>query len=215
MKNTFIISLLLIFLLSACGGEKFTEAIIETPMGNMKVMLYNSTPQHRDNFIKLVKEGFYDSLLFHRVMPDFMIQGGDPQSKTAKKGQQLGVGGPGYTIPQEIGAPHIRGALSAARLPDNQNPKKASSGSQFYIVDGSKQSDDDLNNFERFKKIKYNEVQRKLYKEKGGYPALDIEYTVFGEVIEGFDVIDKISTVPRDPYNRPFEDIRMSIKLVE
>lgn len=197
--------------LASCGdGNKY--ALIETEYGDMKVMLYNSTPIHRDNFVKLVKEGFYDSLLFHRVIENFMIQGGDPASKNAKPGARLGGGGPGYQLDAEIGAPHIRGTLAAAR---NNNPEKKSSGSQFYIVHGQKQRDEQLDNFERQKNIKYNEEQRRLYKEVGGAPALDQLYTVFGEVVEGIEVVDKIAKVEKDRSDRPANDVRMKIRMVK
>lgn len=208
MKWIWIV-LLPIFLLS-CEEESSTYAMIETEVGNMKVKLYNSTPQHRENFIELANKGFYDGLLFHRVMTQFMIQGGDPDSKDAKPGQQLGRGGPGYTIPAEIGAAHFKGALSAARQPDHVNPNRESSGSQFFIVHGSKQTDQELESFSRSKGFEYSDAQKKLYKELGGYPFLDGEYTVFGEVVEGLEVIDKIATVAVDPNRRPIEDIKIT-----
>ncbi|MEM9918574.1 MAG: peptidylprolyl isomerase [Bacteroidota bacterium] len=196
--------------LSSCGDQK-TYVEIQTDYGNMKVMLYDETPRHRDNFIKLVKEGFYDDLLFHRVISGFMIQGGDPDSKGAAPNQQLGQGGPGYTLEQEIGFPHFKGALSAARLPDAMNPSKASSGSQFYIVQGATQSAQFLDMMEAQKGFKYSPQQREVYQTEGGYPSLDAEYTVFGEVVEGFDVIDKIAAVPTAQFDRPAEDVKMKI----
>jgi peptidyl-prolyl cis-trans isomerase B (cyclophilin B) len=195
---------------SSASNEQ--KAVISTSFGDITIVLYNSTPKHRDNFIKLVNEGFYNDLLFHRVMPQFMIQGGDPQSKTAAAGQPLGMGGPGYEIPAEIGSPHIRGALAAARTP---NPEKKSSGSQFYIVTGTAVNEGMLQQIELAKNIKYNDVQRKIYLEQGGYPALDMEYTVFGEVISGMEVADQISKVITDERNRPLEDVKMTIKLVK
>lgn len=198
--------------LSGCSTkEKETRAVISTSYGDITIVLYNSTPKHRDNFIKLAKEGYYDGTLFHRVISEFMIQGGDPDSKTAAPGTPLGMGGPGYEIDAEIGAPHLRGALAAARTP---NAAKRSSGSQFYIVTGTKISEDDLKSMELSKKIKYNETQRQLYLEQGGYPALDMEYTVFGEVESGMDVVDKISNVEKDERNRPLQDVKMTIKLL-
>ena len=198
--------------LSGCKGkEKETRAVISTSYGDITLVLYNSTPRHRDNFIKLVKEGYYDGTLFHRVISEFMIQGGDPDSKTAAPGTPLGMGGPGYEIDAEIGAPHLRGTLAAARTP---NAAKKSSGSQFYIVTGTKVSEDDLKSMELSKKIKYNETQRQLYLEQGGYPALDMEYTVFGEVESGMDVVDKISNLEKDERNRPLQDVKMTIKLL-
>ncbi len=214
MKRTFhiLMTILLPLLLAGIAGCKkdpYTHAVIETDYGDIEVILYNTTPRHRDNFIKLAREGFYDSLLFHRVMPEFMIQGGDPDSKYARPGQVLGQGGPGYTLEPEIGAPHIRGALAAARLPDQINPEKRSSGSQFYIVVGRKWSDAELDAIEQQNNIKYNATQRQLYREKGGAPFLDGNYTVFGEVVRGMDVVDRIASAPRDKANRPLQDIRI------
>ncbi len=180
-----------------------------TNMGTLKIKLYDNTPQHRDNFIKLVEQGFYDSVLFHRVIPSFMIQGGDPDSKGAPAGKMLGMGGPGYTVPAEFvdNNIHVKGALSAARMGDQMNPTKASSGSQFYIVQGQSLSDGMLDQMEGAKKFKYTPEQRALYKEKGGTPFLDRDYTVFGELVEGFDVLDKIAAVARDRGDRPTQDV--------
>jgi peptidyl-prolyl cis-trans isomerase B (cyclophilin B) len=180
-----------------------------TNMGTLKIELYDNTPQHRDNFIKLVEQGFYDSVLFHRIIPSFMIQGGDPDSKGAPAGKMLGMCGPGYTVPAEFvdSNLHVKGALAAARMGDQMNPTKASSGSQFYIVQGQSLSDGMLDQIEGMKKIKYTPEQRSLYKEKGGTPFLDRDYTVFGELVEGFDVLDKISAVARDRGDRPNEDV--------
>lgn len=202
-----VISGLLLF---SCK-EKEYKAKITTDFGEITVLLYNSTPLHRDNFIRLAEQGFYDDLLFHRVIEEFMIQGGDPDSKTASPGQPLGMGGPGYEIDAEIGAPHLRGALAAAR---NANPQKRSSGSQFYIVTGKLQGDAELDIYEKRRGVKYNEVQRRIYKEEGGYPALDMEYTVFGEVLEGMEVVEKISRLEKDSNNRPLQDVRMKIKML-
>jgi len=200
-------------LLTTCQ-KKEQHILIETELGDMKVLLYNSTPKHRDNVIKLVKEGFYDDLLFHRVIKNFMIQGGDPDSKNASPQQMLGQGGPGYTIDAEIGALHFKGALSAARLPDAINPEKQSSGSQFFIVQGYKVQDQELDRWEQEKGIKYTPEQRKIYREVGGYPFLDHDYTVFGEVVEGLDVIDKIAVVPVGAADRPVKDLKMKISLL-
>ncbi len=191
---------------------KEQRALISTDDGDITIMLYNSTPQHRDNFIKLVKSGFYDSLLFHRVIDQFMIQGGDPTSKNSPADQLLGSGGPGYEIPAEIGAPHLRGALAAARLASKD---KKSSGSQFYIVTGVKQKETELKYYEDQKRIKYNETQRDIYMNQGGYPGLDMEYTVFGEVVSGMDVVEKIAKEPKNPNDRPLRDIRMKIKMID
>ena len=199
-------------MLTSCG-EKKHYAVIETKFGNMKAELYNSTPVHRDNFIKLAKEGFYNDLLFHRVMDGFMIQGGDPNSREAPAGSPLGNGGPGYTLDANIGAPHFRGTLAAARTPDGGNPEKKSSGSQFYIIDGIPITRASLEDIGRQKGITYNETQIEKYVANGGYPMLDMEYTVFGELVEGFDVIDKIATQAKDRANRPLDDIKMKIRI--
>ncbi len=215
IKNVLNIGLLLICLsmLTSCGSE-FTMAEIETEMGTMTVKLYNDTPGHRDNFIKLAKEGFYDGTLFHRCMKDFMIQGGDPDSKGAAPNTMLGQGGPGYTLDAELGHPHVKGALCAARLGDRENPEKKSSGSQFYIVDGKKQSVIDVKAQAGFKNITYPEETIKLYSELGGSPFLDMEYTVFGEVVDGMEVIDKIANMPTNPQNRPIADIAMKVRII-
>lgn len=210
-----IISLAALFV--ACGprGEKIHYAMIETEMGNMKVELYNSTPGHRDNFIKLVNEKFYDDLLFHRVISGFMVQGGDPNSKDAPPEQGLGSGGPGYQIPAEIGAPHFKGTLAAARTGGASNPEKKSSGSQFYIVHGRPQTEASLQGSASRKGFSYNEAQIKKYTELGGTPSLDMDYTVYGEVVEGMEVIDKIAAVQTNPSNRPLEDVKMKIRMVQ
>lgn len=202
-------------LLWGCNQNATTHALIETDLGNIKVELYNSTPKHKENFIKLAKEGFYDSLLFHRVIPGFMIQGGDPDSKTAQPGQPLGQGGPGYTIDAEIGEVHLRGALAAARLGDQANPERASSGSQFYIVAGQKFDENILNQIEQQNGIRYTPEQRQAYLENGGYPPLDGAYTVFGRVVEGMEVIDKIAGVERDRMDRPVQDVRMKVTIID
>jgi len=214
MKQLLKICLGLCFfaLISSCGS-KDAYVLIETEYGNMKVLLYNETPIHKENFLKLAGEGYYDDLLFHRVMRGFMIQGGDPNSRGAAPGAPLGGGGPGYLLDAEIGSPHFKGALAAARTPDRGNPEKKSSGSQFYIVQGNPVNDQRLDQFERMKGIKYTEAQRKLYKEVGGRPDLDMEYTVFGEVVEGLDVIDKIAVVEGDRANRPVKDVKMKISV--
>jgi len=199
--------------LTSCG-EKENIAIITTDLGEIQIKLYDNTPGHRDNFIKLVEEGFYDDLLFHRVIPGFMCQGGDPKSKNAAKGQPLGAGGPGYTIPAEINDVniHTKGALSAARRGQG-NPTKASSGSQYYIVTGSPVSDDMLDALQNRGLFTYTEEQRSAYKASGGYPSLDGEYTVFGEVISGIEVAEAMTMQPRDQRNRPNGDIRMTVKM--
>jgi len=186
---------------------------LQTEYGNMTILLYDSTPQHRDNFLKLVSESFYDDLLFHRVIQGFMIQGGDPNSRGARAGQQLGTGGPGYTIPAEFDNEniHLKGALSAARTGGPSNPQKRSSGSQFYVVQGNPLSDAEIDMMEMRTGYKYPEKQREAYKEVGGTPFLDRDYTVFGMVTEGLDVIDKIAAVQTQPGDRPTEDVKMKI----
>lgn len=197
---------------SATDGE--TMILIETSYGNIKAKLFDSTPKHKENFIKLAKEGFYDSTLFHRVIPGFMVQGGDPDSKTAQPGQQLGRGGPGYTIPAEIGAKHFRGALAAARQPDQVNPQRASSGSQFYIVQNGPVPEEQFNQFAQYTGTQYSAEEKDYYLKFGGTPQLDSQYTVFGQVVEGMDVVDKIANVQRAPGDRPVEDIRMKVKIL-
>jgi cyclophilin family peptidyl-prolyl cis-trans isomerase len=191
--------------------------LIETSLGNMEVLLYDSTPKHRDNFIKLAEEGFYDSLLFHRVIQGFMIQGGDPESKGADASKRLGAGGPGYQIDAEFNKEnlHFKGALSAARMGDQVNPEKKSSGSQFYIVQGTPVSPDMLERIEMQKGIRYSPDQRKTYQTEGGTPFLDMDYTVFGRVTKGMDVIDKIAAVTTLPGDRPAEDVWMKISVVK
>ena len=214
MKTSWYIILLLV-ILSACSGEQKYYAIIETEAGTMKAELYNSTPIHRDNFIKLCNENFYDDLLFHRVIQGFMIQGGDPDSKDSPAGARLGTGGPGYTIPAEIGAPHFKGCLAAARTGGPQNPAKRSSGSQFYIVQGTPQPLETLDRIASSKRFAYNDTQKEKYASIGGTPALDLDYTVFGELVDGFDVIDKIAAVSTDSNDRPLEDVKMKISIVK
>lgn len=207
-------ALAVVLLFTQCDNSGGQKVLIETEYGNMTVLLYDETPQHRDNFIKLVEEGFYDDLLFHRVIKNFMIQGGDPDSRDAAAGQMLGQGGPGYTIPAEIGEMHYKGALSAARLADQVNPEKESSGSQFFIVQGTAVQDAQLDQWEQQSGVEYTPEQRKIYREIGGYPYLDGQYTVFGEVIDGLDVIDKIANTQVGQADRPIEDIKMKISLL-
>ena len=194
------------------GGEAML--LIETRLGNIKVKLYDSTPEHKKNFLKLAKEGYLDSTLFHRVIPGFMVQGGDPDSKKAMPGQPLGMGGPGYTIPAEIGAKHFRGALSAARQSDEVNPEKRSSGSQFYIVQNGPVPQQQLDQIMQAKALQYTPEERDYYLKVGGVPFLDGDYSVFGQVVEGLDVVDKIANAPRDPRDRPMEDIAMKMKVL-
>lgn len=191
--------------------------LIETEFGDMKVRLYDETPRHRDNFIKLAEEGFYDGTLFHRVMDGFMIQGGDPDSKGAAPGIVLGMGGPDYTIAPEFNPEllHYKGVLATARQADVYNPEKESNGSQFYIVHGGQITDAMLTRYQQRKGIKYTKEQRSKYKKIGGAPQLDMEYTVFGEVVEGLEVIDKIAAQKVDPRNRPIQDVKMTVKAIK
>jgi len=285
MKGKYALILLLAILFLSCktnDKQKSTKGEIQTPnnafvihtsFGDMKGRLYDETPLHRDNFIKLVNEGFYDSLLFHRVIKNFMIQGGDPDSKNAIKGKQLGNGGPGYTIPAEFNSNliHKKGALSAARMGDNVNPKKESSGSQFYIVQGVvydslhlagmeqkliankssrrvydfiqlPENKDIKSKLDSLRKAKDNQglhqawedvkkasaeyykdeaslgftdLQKKTYSTIGGTPHLDGEYTVFGEIYEGLNIIDSIGNVKGDRANRPLEDVIFTIEMIK
>ena len=259
---------LMVILSFACvNSQKGPKVIIHTDLGDMTLVLYDETPKHRDNFLKLVKEHYYDSLLFHRVIDGFMIQGGDPDSKNAAEGQMLGQGGPEYTIPAEINYPkyfHKKGALAAARQADQVNPERNSSGSQFYIVMGKTYSDSELVNVEKgllgqrrqeagnavfnpyvdslkyyqnmndsvrfmalYQKavteanaaalavdsVKLSPEVKEAYKTIGGTPQLDGAYTVFGEIVDGLDVIDKIATVEKDDHDRPLKDIRIWMEI--
>lgn len=252
----------------ATKNEKVVS--IQTSFGEIQAKLYNETPQHRDNFIKLVEEGFYDSLLFHRVIYGFMIQGGDPDSKSAKPNQKLGNGKLDYQVPAEFidTLIHKHGVLAAAREPDNINPTKASSACQFYLVQGRVMNDDQLNQLEQrikqaayqqksnellklpendslkkataqayrsndslqiatikqvldslilpqIQEVSFNEQQRKTYSTVGGAPHLDGSYTVFGEMISGFNVLDSIASVSTNKNDRPIEDIVFSIQLLK
>jgi len=188
--------------------------LISTDFGDMKVKLYNATPKHRDNFLKLAREGYYDSLLFHRVIRNFMIQGGDPLSKNAAPGAMLGSGDIGYTIPAEFVDTifHKKGALCAART---DNPEKASSGCQFYIVQGQVMTTEQINMLEMQLGRKFTPKERLVYTTVGGTPFLDRAYTVYGEVVEGLDVIDKIAAVQTAPGDRPVQDVRMKMKVIK
>jgi cyclophilin family peptidyl-prolyl cis-trans isomerase len=182
---------------------------IETTMGSITVEVYADVEKHAENFLKLAEEGFYDSLLFHRVIPNFMIQGGDPDSKRAVDGQMLGNGDIGYQVPAEFMLPkyyHKKGALAAAR--DN-NPEKASSGCQFYLVVGKQFTDGDLDMMESRNGTKYSPEARQDYKTIGGTPHLDGGYTVFGQVVKGQEVVDAISSAPRNASDRPNENVRI------
>jgi cyclophilin family peptidyl-prolyl cis-trans isomerase len=278
MKKLLIVTICLA-LTKQVFSQKDTLIEIKTSQGNIVVKLYEKTPLHRANFIRLVKKGFYDSLIFHRIIPTFMIQGGDPDSKRSASGAMLGNGGPGYTIPAEILPEyfHKKGALAGARLGDDVNPTKASSGSQFYLVQGKVFSEAELTQMaQRMSNMKRQQNGQKLYQEYlnrpenaallrtvirlqqaqnrdslelvsktaieyvnsqlqaipdfsftpeqikaystlGGAPHLDGGYTVFGEVVEGLDVIDKIATIDRDSNDRPKNDVRMfpSLKIIK
>ena len=269
----FIIALSFFTFSNVFSQNNEREILIETNFGNIKLKLYNETPKHRDNFLRLVSENYFDSLLFHRVINNFMIQGGDPDSKNAPKGKLLGDGGPDYTIAAEFNKNlfHKKGVLAAAREGDKVNPEKRSSASQFYIVQGqvftneqldkmenainqrrkqefiinylNKKENKELKNkldslqknkktneiesiilkiekdtqeeFNKNYKLTYTTEQRKIYKSIGGTPHLDGSYTVFGEVVEGLDVVDKIATVKTDKNNRPLKDVVMKIKIIK
>ena len=191
-----------------------TYVLISTEYGDIKIRLYDETPLHKANFIKLAKEGTLDSTLFHRVIPEFMIQGGDPTSKNAPAGQALGSGDVGYKIPAELNKNliHKRGVLAAAR---DGNPQKASSGCQFYITQGKKYTQAELQMLASRTGNSWTEEQMKIYEEVGGTPMLDMGYTVFGEVVSGMDAVDKIIAQPRDGRDRPSKDIRMKVSIVE
>lgn len=224
MKNMKTLIFIVSMLLSATWMRAQTpdtirhEVLLKTTMGNIRIALYNETPKHRDNFIKLVKEGFYDGLLFHRVIDRFMIQAGDSASRHAAPGQLLGDSPESYKVPAEIKFPalfHKRGAVAAARESDNVNPEKASSASQFYIVYGRRFNDSMLDEAQlkldrsTGGKVKLTPEVRETYKRIGGTPNLDGQYTVFGEVIEGIDTVKDIEWVETDKNDRPVEDVRI------
>ncbi len=210
MKKGLFIFTLLVLIINTQGltQEKMVKFIIHTDYGDIKGLLYNDTPQHRDNFVKLVNEGWYNGSIFHRVIGNFMIQGGQNAS---------GKADPGYTIPAEILPNHIhkKGALSAARMGDQVNPEKASSGSQFYVVQGQVYNGSMIDQMEARTGIKYTPEQREAYATTGGTPHLDGEYTVFGQVADGFDVIDKIAAVKTGPGDKPVEDVKMTIEIIK
>ena len=198
--------------------QERAEVLLETTEGNIRIELYNKTPLHRDNFMKLVKMQVYDSLLFHRVIKDFMIQGGDLNSKHAQPGQRLGSGDLDYTIEPEFRLPqifHRRGVVAAAREPDEVNPEQRSGACQFYIVWGRVFNDVNIGRVqERLDTMTHGKVQLtpemvEVYKTVGGAPHLDGQYTVFGEVTEGLAVVDKIQQAATDRFNRPYNDIRI------
>jgi peptidyl-prolyl cis-trans isomerase B (cyclophilin B) len=206
MKKVLLSLSLLVCSLAAFAQTN--KVVIETDSGRIVMELYDNTPQHRDNMIKLVKEGFFDSTLFHRVIPTFVIQGGDPNSKHATPGEMLGEGELGYRVPAEINDSdyHQRGALGMAR--DN-NPEKASSACQFYIVVGKTYTDKELDMISQRTGRQFTPAQREVYKTVGGTPMLDGNYTIYGIVLEGMDVVDKIVNMPRNQADRPNTDIAM------
>jgi peptidyl-prolyl cis-trans isomerase B (cyclophilin B) len=208
MKKIILIFIIGMFFGNMSYSQNETMFIIHTEYGDMVGMLYNDTPLHRDNFIKLVEEGWFNTSTYHRVIKDFMIQGG---------GHDDGKADIGYTIPAEILPNHFhkKGALSAARTGDAVNPQKRSSGSQFYIVQGKRYNMSDLSAFEARKGIEYTEEQKEIYNTIGGTPHLDGDYTVFGEIIEGFEVIDLIANVRTGYSDKPVKDVTMTIEIVE
>lgn len=226
MNRVFRNLLLLIFVLATTTSysqqaiklkkrDRKRDVELTTTKGVIVLRLYNETPLHRDNFLRLVKTHYYDSVLFHRVIKSFMIQAGDPESKRAEAGVELGNGGPAYSVPAEFVSTlfHKKGVLAAAREGDDVNPKKESSGSQFYIVQGKTFSDAGLDSVEifRLKGRKIPADQRAVYKTTGGTPHLDQNYTVFGEVVRGLNVVDSIAATPTSlqPADRPVEDVRI------
>jgi peptidyl-prolyl cis-trans isomerase B (cyclophilin B) len=221
MKKFLSALLLYVFTISAvfAGGPKNQYVRIKTSYGQCIIRLYNETPKHRDNFIKLVKKGFYNGTLFHRVIQNFMIQGGDPDSKDtskAKPGAELGNGDVGYTIPAEFRDSlfHKRGVLAAAR---DDNPAKASSGCQFYIVEGKRFTDAKMDSLEKTPRMNGHKIpawQREYYKSVGGAPHLDQNYTVYGEVLIGIDMIDRIAAVKTDGNDRPVTNVPMTVELL-
>ncbi len=231
MKNVYLLFFSLFFIASSFAQNEVVikkrdrkkDIELQTSFGNIVIRLSDATPLHRDNFLKLAKNGFYDSVLFHRVIQNFMIQSGDPNSKAAEKGKPLGNGGPGYTIPAEFSPElfHKKGVVAAARMGDNVNPKKESSGSQFYIVQGNLFTDEGLDSVERVRLNgrKLSAAHREYYKTIGGTPQLDQNYTVFGEVIIGMEVVNTIAATPTSKgtdRDRPLEDIRIiSIKMLK
>jgi cyclophilin family peptidyl-prolyl cis-trans isomerase len=208
MKRSIFFTLTLTFLfMMELNAQKVTKVLIHTDLGDIKVELYNDTPKHRDNFIKLVNNGFYNGSIFHRVIRNFMIQGGGAPAGLPEMSERV----PAEFVPAHI---HKKGALAAARMGDQVNPKKESSGSQFYIVQGDKVTDQQLNQFDSRRAVKYTAQQRAAYTTVGGTPFLDGDYTVFGEVIEGLDVVDKIAAVQTAAGDKPVKDIKMTMKVL-
>lgn len=214
MIKKYFAGILLLALMVSCKPKE-ELILIETDYGNMKIALYDSTPIHKENFLKLAKEGYYDGTLFHRVISGFMIQGGDPESIGAPANKPLGAGDPGYTLENEIGSYHFKGTVAAARRGGPGNPEKRSSGSQFYIVQGKPVTEGQLNSMAQMKNITYSPEDIARYTANGGTPFLDDDYTVFGEVVEGMDVIDKIAAVQTAPGDRPLKDVTMKVSVIK
>ena len=215
MKNLFLLVLLCVSVSSYAAKPKHQYVRISTDKGECIIMLYNQTPLHRDNFLKLAKEKFYNGTLFHRVIQSFMIQGGDPDSRNAQPGAALGEGDVGYQVPAEFRDSlfHKKGVLAAAR--DN-NPEKASSGCQFYIVQGKTYTDEQLDGIETKRlHFKLPASHRAAYKTVGGSPHLDRNYTAFGEVVKGIELVDSIAVVKTDERDRPVEDVKMEISVLK
>lgn len=223
MKRKYHIISVIIFLFTVNTYTMYSQTpmytiLISTSLGDMKAVLYAETPIHSENFIDLVKKGFYNGLTFHRVINNFMIQTGDPRTRKSDYPGAKEIPDVNYTLPAEFNPAlyHRRAVIAAARMDDSVNPQRESSGSQFYIVQGRKFTDRELDQMvERQIHIKFTDEQRNIYKTIGGAPHLDYAYTAFGEVISGFEVIDKIASVPVDKNKRPLDDILISIKLLE
>lgn len=218
MRNLLLFIFSLSMFSASAAKPKNQYVRMVTPYGTCIIKLYNQTPLHRDNFIKLVKQDYYNGTLFHRVIKNFMIQGGDPDSRNAKPDSLLGEGGPKYTIPAELNDSlfHKKGVLAAARESDDVNPTKASSGSQFYLVQGRVFTDQKLNEIEQRRlNRKIPEWQRTVYKTIGGAPHLDGNYTVFGEIVQGLEIVDKIAALETDKHDRPKQDVKMEISVLK
>ncbi len=221
MKRLLLLNVLTVLITAACVAQNSEKnlnqhIIIETSLGEIEILLYDDTPMHRDNMIKLIGEDYFKDQIFHRVIKNFMIQGGDPYSVKADKGKRLGTGGPGYRIPAEFRDNyfHKKGALAAARMGDATNPKKESSGSQFYIVQGQLFTLEQLTMMQSgADHAPFTPEQIEAYTTVGGTPHLDGSYTVFGEVVRGLEVVDAIEAVATDNYDRPIEDIVIDIRL--
>ena len=214
-RLSFVLTFAVSLFFAACNtSSQPVKILMETTAGDIHIELSDATPLHRDNFVKLVKDNYFDGLLFHRVIENFMIQGGDPDSRHAEPGTFLGEGGPGYTVAAEFRYPqlfHRRGALAAAREGDTVNPEKASAGSQFYIVWGRVYDDEQLDKMQARigNRVLFTSDVREIYKTEGGTPHLDGAYTVFGHVTQGLEVVETIQKVATDENDRPIEDVRI------